>query len=215
MRESHWWLIPYCLFVFLGGAFVLFIDEQSGQAAINKFANTQLDEVFKFITSFAEVLIVLPIILLLLWFSYSKFLYVLSAFLVSGLITQLGKRYIFTEMYRPFKYFDYVEGYHWPEGIKLHVYMSFPSGHTTTAFAVFLSLALIAKNKWLKLSLTLLAIIIGFSRVYLSMHYTRDILAGGLIGGLTSILFYYLFFGKQKPWSAKIGSKGLKHIFSR
>lgn len=57
---------------------------------------------------------------------------------------------------------------------------SFPSGHTATAcfLATFFSFAL---NPIAPL-LHLLALTVGFSRVYLRLHYPSDAIAGGFIG---------------------------------
>ena len=66
---------------------------------------------------------------------------------------------------------------------------SFPSGHSMMSFALFAILAFFAylfiKNKPLKYSLMavcgLFIVLIGFSRIYLGVHYLTDILAGWLI----------------------------------
>ena len=64
--------------------------------------------------------------------------------------------------------------------------MSFPSGHAFMSFAFFGLLIYIiyeeVKNKWLKLSLILFFILmtlaIGFSRIYLRVHYASDVIVG-------------------------------------
>lgn len=73
---------------------------------------------------------------------------------------------------------------------------SFPSGHTTIAVAFFGFLAYIAwreSNDWRKrinafFAAALLIILIGFSRIYLGVHYLSDIWAGLLLGGLWLII---------------------------
>lgn len=57
---------------------------------------------------------------------------------------------------------------------------SFPSGHTTTAFAVS-SVLFFSKNR-LWIPALILSVLIGFSRLYLYVHYPTDVLAGVLLG---------------------------------
>lgn len=57
---------------------------------------------------------------------------------------------------------------------------SFPSGHTAAAFTTALTL-----NSLIPATSTVcyaLAILIGYSRVYIGVHYPSDVIAGGLIG---------------------------------
>ena len=57
---------------------------------------------------------------------------------------------------------------------------SFPSGHAMSAFAVAAALALLAPRlRWPVLAL---AAVIGFSRVYLGVHFWLDVLAGAALG---------------------------------
>ena len=65
---------------------------------------------------------------------------------------------------------------------------SFPSGHTGNIFAYVIALGLCwkinIKNKSIKLVWLLvpLAFIIGFSRIYIGVHYPFDVIVGSIIG---------------------------------
>lgn len=67
---------------------------------------------------------------------------------------------------------------------------SFPSGHSTASLAVALSYAIVFPL--LTAPLLLLAILVGFSRVRLGVHYPSDVLAGQLIASVTTIGVYGL-----------------------
>lgn len=73
---------------------------------------------------------------------------------------------------------------------------SFPSGHSNMAFTIAtLSMFLILQNNNLKIYIKyifiilicILAVMIGFSRIYLTAHYFSDVLIGGIIGIIITI----------------------------
>ena len=71
---------------------------------------------------------------------------------------------------------------HLVKGLEIYHWQSFPSGHTMTAFAFACFVALILKQqKWGVFSL-FVAILVGFSRIYLFQHFPRDVFAGGILG---------------------------------
>jgi undecaprenyl-diphosphatase len=57
---------------------------------------------------------------------------------------------------------------------------SFPSGHTTIAFAAATVLSYY-RPRWTP-AFFLLAVAIGFSRVYVGVHYPLDVLGGAILG---------------------------------
>lgn len=83
-------------------------------------------------------------------------------------------------------------------------FYSFPSGHAMVNMALYSILIIYAyklvKNKKLRFSiyiaLTSLIVLIGFTRVYLGVHYAGDIIGGWLMGLVVSIVVYAIM---KKP----------------
>lgn len=69
---------------------------------------------------------------------------------------------------------------------------SFPSGHTAAAFLMAGSLSF--QFPELQVVMYSVAGLIGFSRVYLRVHYPTDVLAGALLGYLSSWFGLWIIF---------------------
>ncbi len=98
-----------------------------------------------------------------------------------------------------------VRPYEVVEGLKLLIERqtdtSFPSGHTSASFAAAVAYFKTAPKKYSVWGLVLAALI-GFSRLYLGVHYPTDVLAGMLIGILSGVLGVMLAakLGKKLPF---------------
>ncbi|WP_281322017.1 phosphatase PAP2 family protein [Flavobacterium aestivum] len=69
---------------------------------------------------------------------------------------------------------------------------SFPSAHTSSAFATATSLSM-AYPKWYVIAPSFLwAGAVGYSRMYLGVHYPTDVLAGAIVGSGSAFLCYKL-----------------------
>ena len=64
--------------------------------------------------------------------------------------------------------------------VKLPSDPSFPSGHATVSFACAVTIALLVPR--LAFPAILLAVAIGYSRVYVGVHYPLDVIAGAALG---------------------------------
>lgn len=69
------------------------------------------------------------------------------------------------------------------------------SGHSSNsmAVAVFSGLMLKARYKYLPYVLVIWAIAMGYSRIYIGVHYPLDVVSGMLFGVFSGFLFYKLF----------------------
>jgi membrane-associated phospholipid phosphatase len=122
--------------------------------------------------------------------------FVLS-YLLSSILAQGLKHLIFTESLRPAMVLD-LSRLHIIDGVEIRNYNSFPSGHTTTAFAFFALLSFYAKNRLIKIAYILPAVFVGFTRIYLLQHFFEDTLFGSLLGVISAVVVYYSF-SKFKP----------------
>lgn len=92
----------------------------------------------------------------------------------------------FTACQRPFIHLPHLKIIGWRERS-----LSFPSGHTAQAFllAVLLDQGM-ALGGLFHLGLYALALLVGLSRMYIGMHFPRDVAAGALIGSAWGLLVY-------------------------
>ena len=72
---------------------------------------------------------------------------------------------------------------------------SFPSGHTTAAFEMAVSMALVFRGegkKKLSYIFPILAVCTMCSRVYLMVHYASDVMCGMLVGTIAGVCGYFI-----------------------
>jgi len=77
---------------------------------------------------------------------------------------------------------------------------SFPSGHTSMAFSLATSLSLRYTNTSTVVPLYLWAGFVGYSRIYLGLHYPSDVLVGAMVGTTIALLVNQLesFLERQR-----------------
>lgn len=80
---------------------------------------------------------------------------------------------------------------------------SFPSGHSSMAFATATSISLQYPKWYIIVPAYLWASGVAYSRMYLGVHYPSDVLVGALIGTGSSFLTHYAFKKIKQKWLAK------------
>lgn len=195
--KNRWFFLPYSVFLLICAVLLFSFSKPELHILLNKVHSPFFDIFFKYVTHLGDgiVIAILAIIFLFIKFRY-LFAFLLGS-LSAALVVNLLKKVVFNEMYRPAKYFELFETYklHLVEGVNQHSLQSFPSGHTAAAFSVFLMLALITKNNTAKLIFFFGAVIVAYSRVYISQHFIVDI----TVGSILSVLFMgFAFFWVEK-----------------
>ena len=74
---------------------------------------------------------------------------------------------------------------------------SFPSGHTQTAVGTFGAIARTSRNAAVRWGCIILAVLVGFSRMYVGVHTPADVLVGAAISIVFIFVLHPLVFGKK------------------
>jgi membrane-associated phospholipid phosphatase len=154
------------------------------------------DSFFSIITNIGDGIFVIIAGILLAFYRVKNGLLIVSSFLLTGLIVQILKNYVFPDARRPFLHFENQEVLHQVENINIHIHNSFPSGHTASAFVLFFSLSLLTDRKYLQIVFFVMAALVSYSRVFLSQHFVEDVWAGSAIAIAITTLLYYIIFRK-------------------
>lgn len=156
---------------------------------INQFKNILLDVFFLWITQFS-ISTWLALITLGMFFSKRKdrwkiAIFVIVLFIISDLVADYVVKPIFNRP-RPCQTFDDII-------LLIHCQdsPSFPSGHTTTMFAVAVFLSM-HHPQWVGI-LASTALMVSFSRIYIGAHYPLDVLGGALLGILLAMIWEKVF----------------------
>jgi undecaprenyl-diphosphatase len=75
---------------------------------------------------------------------------------------------------------------------------SFPSGHTTNAAVVAVSLGLLLRRAWVWVLGMLYIVAMAFTRTYLGAHWLTDTLGGALLGAGVALLVWCLLLPKLR-----------------
>lgn len=93
-------------------------------------------------------------------------------------------------------------GYVWPDIVdKMESKsLSFPSGHTSSAFTFAMAFTLVCKKHASKLATIkvaaftfIFAILMGISRVYVGVHYPTDVIVAAVVGIIYAVIGYFIF----------------------
>ena len=178
--------------------------KEGTQLLANQYYSPFFDTFFFWSTKIVEWFSIVVITGILL-FKGAK--YAINGVLIFGITTLITfslKRLVFPDAIRPTGIIKELRLIPSEFGLNQVVNNSFPSGHTTAGFTLFCFISLISVNKKLGFIYGFIALLIGYSRVYLSQHFFEDVLSGATIGTFFTLFLYYLFDKiKYGKWAYK------------
>jgi membrane-associated phospholipid phosphatase len=190
LRRIRSFLIPYLLILCICLVIKLIYTKADIYFAVNSLNSPLADFLAPYVTDIGNGWTAVAIAALFALFNYRKALIVASSYAITSLSAQ-GLKYIF-DTPRPMLYFkDQLDHIHFVKGVEMLRVHSFPSGHTVSIFTLGVIFTYWSKNKaWGPLFL-LIAVIVGYSRMYLSQHFFEDVTAGSVIGVIVTVIWLY------------------------
>ncbi len=207
LKENKIFLLLYLLFFICGAAIIGWFEKGDEILYFNTLHNSFFDQFFRWTSFLAEAPAFLLIFLLILFSSYGHGILLGLNLILNAVVVQFLKLAVFPNQIRPAVFFEGKTPLNFVPGVEIFHQHSFPSGHTTIAFAVFFMLSLFAQDKKWSVVFFFSALLIGIARVYLLEHFFRDVYAGSLLAMAITTVFWLTFaqsdFYRNLKWKDK------------
>lgn len=206
--KNVWFFAPFLLWVITGAILQLFFfTHEELFLAINSHHCAIADVLMTGLTYIGDgVTFAIMLLVILALRKYRLFLNAGCILLLVTIVIQGAKHYF--NALRPIRYFEDPSIIHTVKWVTVHGGCSFPSGHTTTAFAMFSFLALITRNKAMGAVYLMLGLIAAWSRIYLAQHFFIDVYIGSIVGTGSSLLLYMIFEKRKVNTSPEMIPEG-------
>jgi membrane-associated phospholipid phosphatase len=196
LYQISWFFIPYLLVLIACILIKFTFSREQVYFAVNSHNYPWADVIAPYVTDLGNGWTTVAIAVILLFFNYGKAFLMAVVYAVTSISAQIIK-HIF-DAPRPKLYFqNQLSGIHFVKGVDILSLHSFPSGHTVTAFSTTLLITYWCRNKTWGLPLLLVAMAVGYSRMYLSEHFFEDVTAGSTIGVVLTV-FLISWLGEKK-----------------
>ena len=212
--RSNWvFWVGFGIFLLVGCYYLFTTGQGELEFSINRYRSPSNDRLWHLLTQLAEEKIYIFGLLATAAYSYRKALAFSLLGISVGVISSLLK--VVFAAPRPMRWFYDTDPELWaalfrfPETASSWAFTSFPSGHATSAFAVYSFLAFSTKGRFKQVAglvAILAAISVAFSRQYLLFHFLKDVIAGAILGVGLAVLFHFL---STRLWpQAKVLDRG-------
>ncbi|MCC8423913.1 phosphatase PAP2 family protein [Mucilaginibacter sp. UR6-11] len=191
LYKVRFFFIPYLILIAACLIIKLTYTREEIYFAVNARNWSWADAIAPYITDIGDGLTTILLAAVLALFSYRKAFILAGSYLASSTIVAQALKYAFAAP-RPKLYFhNQLLKIHFVTGTDQLSFHSFPSGHTVTAFSTAILLTYWCKNQFWGLPLLLLAVLVGYSRMYLSQHFFEDVTAGSVIGVVITVIWIW------------------------
>ncbi|HLI92368.1 MAG TPA: phosphatase PAP2 family protein [Puia sp.] len=197
LADNRYFFYCYLLFVLVGLIILASLGKAASFIDLNPWHSKLMDTCFMGVTFLGDGrFAILFCLIYLLMRRWSRACQLIAAFLCSALVAQILKN-VFS-MPRPKQFFPAGQYAYFIDGVTHIGFASFPSGHSTSVFALATLLAIFDSNKRGNVLYLLAAVAVGYSRIYLGQHFLPDVLAGSALGATTAVLIHWLFSTKLR-----------------
>jgi membrane-associated phospholipid phosphatase len=203
-------LIPYFVILLCAICIKIAYTKEDIYFFINQLHFHIGDIIFPYLTELGNVTTVAVLCLLLTFVSYKSSLLLLTSQIVTVLVNVPLKDLFGAP--RPKLYFEgsVLPIYYVPNVEVLSNHFSFPSGHTVCAFTSAMVLTYIAPRRRYGYLYLIGALLVAYSRMYMSQHFFEDVTAGSFVAVSATFLWLWWFGGRgflQKDWWQRSLSK--------
>lgn len=201
IKQNKYFYLLIALFLVIGATLLVINSKAEVTIWVNEHHNRFLDFYFYNTNYLGEPFFSVSVFLIIgILKNWRLALKVAACIVCTFVITQFAKQVLFPGELRPTLYFEEF----FPQ-VKLRLLdgviqletETFPSGHTSAAFALATFFALYWQNKKLNWLIALFALSVAYARIYMSQHFITDVYVGMILGVLITTLVYCYY---PKKW---------------